>query len=247
VSAGSVVDQAGHIPVLLDEVLKNLVQSKTGTYVDATFGRGGHARGLLARLGPEARLIAIDRDPAAIAAAEQLAVEDTRVTVCHARFSELAGVLAGEGVDAAEGVLMDLGVSSPQLDEAARGFSFRMTGPLDMRMNPEEGLTAAQWLNEAEEADISRVLKDYGEERFARRIARAIVAVRPFSTTDQLAEVVVSAVPFGGKSRKHPATKTFQAVRIFINQELVEVREGLHAAFELLAPGGRLAVISFHS
>lgn len=236
-----------HIPVLLDEVLENLVGSTTGTYVDATFGRGGHSRALLSRLQPEARLVAIDRDPAAIAEANALAAADVRVTVCQAKFSSLAAVLAEHAVSDVQGVLMDLGVSSPQLDAAARGFSFLKDGPLDMRMDPESGESAADWLNRADEADIARVLKDYGEERFARRIARAIIAARPLATTVQLAEAVAQAVPSRGAQPKHPATRTFQAVRMFVNAELDELEQGLQAAFDALAPGGRLAVISFHS
>lgn len=236
-----------HIPVLLDEVLENLVGSTTGTYVDATFGRGGHSRALLSHLQPEARLVAIDRDPAAIAEANALAAADVRVTVCQAKFSSLAAVLAEHAVSDVQGVLMDLGVSSPQLDAAARGFSFLKDGPLDMRMDPESGESAADWLNRADEADIARVLKDYGEERFARRIARAIIAARPLATTVQLAEAVAQAVPSRGAQPKHPATRTFQAVRMFVNAELDELEQGLQAAFDALAPGGRLAVISFHS
>ncbi len=237
---------SSHIPVLLDEVLENLVGSTTGTYVDATFGRGGHSRALLSRLQPEARLVVIDRDPAAIADANTLAAADMRVTVCQARFSSLAAVLAEHAVQDVQGVLMDLGVSSPQLDAAARGFSFLKDGPLDMRMDPESGESAADWLNTAEPAEIARVLKDYGEERFARRIARAIIAARPLQTTAQLAEVVEQAVP-GRVQQKHPATRTFQAVRMYVNAELDELEQGLQAAFDALAPGGRLAVISFHS
>ena len=236
-----------HIPVLLDEVLKNLLRSNTGTYVDATFGRGGHTRGLLKVLGPRGRVVAVDRDPAAITEARSLAVADPRLTVCHARFSQLAEVLSGEDVAAVQGVLLDLGVSSPQLDDAERGFSFRFSAPLDMRMNPDEGQTAAQWLDSADETDIARVLKQYGEERFARRIARAIVAARPIATTDELAELVARAVPVRGPKGKHPATKTFQAIRIYINQETQELALGIEAGFDVLAIGGRLAIISFHS
>jgi 16S rRNA (cytosine1402-N4)-methyltransferase len=247
VDIDSISKDPDHIPVLLDEVLKNIVQSTSGTYVDGTFGRGGHARGLLGILDPNARVIALDRDPAAIASARDLAVTESRLTVCHARFSQLADVLADQNVADVQGVLLDLGVSSPQLDDAERGFSFRFSGPLDMRMDPSEGESAAQWLDTAEEADIARVLKDYGEERFARRIARAIVAARPLTTTEELAEVVAQVVPVRGKQAKHPATKTFQAIRIFINEETSELALGIRAAFDVLAKGGRLAIISFHS
>ena len=176
-----------------------------------------------------------------------MAATEPRLTVCHARFSQLVEVLADADVGEVQGVLMDLGVSSPQLDDAQRGFSFRFSGPLDMRMNPQEGESAAQWLNAADEADISRVLKEYGEERFHRRIARAIIAQRPMATTDELAELIVQAVPVRGQQAKHPATKAFQAIRIFINQEASELELGIKAAFSALAVGGRLAVISFHS
>ncbi len=236
-----------HIPVLLEEVLNNLVHATAGTYVDATFGRGGHARALLELLDADARLIALDRDPEALRAAALLASEDKRVTARHSRLGELAETLDALGVTAVDGVLMDLGVSSPQLDDASRGFSFAKEGPLDMRMDPERGMSAAEWLNEAAEADIAQVIKDYGEERFARRIARSIVAARPLSTTSQLAEVVAAAVPTRGPAIKHPATRTFQAVRMQVNDELGEIDNGLAAGFAALAPGGRLAVISFHS
>ncbi len=238
---------AEHIPVLLEEVLNNLVHATAGTYVDATFGRGGHARALLDRLSADARLIALDRDPAALQTARMLAEADGRVTVRHSRLSELGETLETLGVSAVDGVLMDLGVSSPQLDDASRGFSFAKEGPLDMRMDPERGMSAAEWLNEAGEADLARVLKEYGEERYARRIARSIIAARPLSTTTELAEAVAAAVPARGASPRHPATRTFQAVRMQVNDELGEIDSGLTAAFAALAPGGRLAVISFHS
>ncbi len=234
-----------HIPVLLDEVLKNLVQAKAGTYVDATFGRGGHSRALLRALDTHARVVTIDRDPTAVAAAQTLAAQDTRLSVLQGRFSQMTDLL--EAHTPVQGVLMDLGVSSPQLDTPERGFSFRAAGPLDMRMNPEEGESAAEWLNRAQEAEIATVLKEFGEERFARRIAKAIVAARPFEDTLALADVVAAAVPGRGQPGKHPATRTFQAVRIFINEEMQELDQGLQAAFAALAPAGRLAVISFHS
>ena len=236
-----------HIPVLLEEVLNNLVQCAAGTYVDATFGRGGHSRALLQRLTAGARVIALDRDPAAGAEGRLLAAEDDRFNIQQGRFSQLAQILDALHVEQVTGVLMDLGVSSPQLDEAERGFSFRLPGPLDMRMDPEQGESAADWLNRAEEADIAKVLKDYGEERFARRIAKAILAARPLQDTVALAKLVADAIPGRAQPGKHPATRTFQAVRIYINQEMAELEAGLAAAFAALAPGGRLAVISFHS
>ena len=242
-----VVPTGEHVPVLLEEVLANLVQAKSGVYVDATFGRGGHARKLLTVLDANARLIVIDRDPSAIEVAHKLAAEDARISVFHARFSELAEVLDRESINHVDGVLLDLGVSSPQLDDAARGFSFRADGPLDMRMNPNVGVGAAQWLDEASQDDIAFVIRTYGEERFAGRIARAIIAARPLETTEQLAKLVAAAVPARLQNKKHPATKTFQAVRMHVNQEPVELELGLVAGFAALAPGGRLAVISFHS
>jgi 16S rRNA (cytosine1402-N4)-methyltransferase len=240
-----------HHPVLCEQTVDLLTGRAAGAviegvYVDATFGRGGHSRRLLEVLGAESRVIGIDRDPEAVAAGMALAATDTRLRVCHGQFSELGDVLAELGIDCVQGVMMDLGVSSPQLDDPARGFSFRFDGPLDMRMDTTRGPTAAEWLNSADEADISWVLREYGEERHARRIARAIVAARPLQTTRELAEVVRAAQPRGTPG-KHEATRTFQAVRIQINQELQEIEAGLAAAFAVLAPAGRLAVISFHS
>ncbi len=237
-----------HVPVLLEEVLNNLVHVTAGTYVDATFGRGGHARAMLARLDPDARLVALDRDPRAVSAAERLAAEDARVISRKSRLSELASTLVQLDISTVDGVLMDLGVSSPQLDAADRGFSFRLDGPLDMRMDPDSGQSAAEWLNTAEEHDIADVLKRYGEERHARRIARRIVAARPLETTAALAELVAAAVPQrGGGKAKHPATQTFQAIRMRVNDEMAEIERGLEQAYAVLGPGGRLAVISFHS
>jgi 16S rRNA (cytosine1402-N4)-methyltransferase len=218
-----------------------------GVYVDATFGRGGHSRQILARLGPGGRLIAIDRDPQAVAAARQ--IEDPRLTAVHARFSRLREVLREMGVALVDGVLLDLGVSSPQLDEAQRGFSFRHDGPLDMRMDPSSGISAAQWLAQAGEREIGEVIRRYGEERFAKQIAGAIVAARsrrPIDRTRQLAEIVAQAVP-AREPRQDPATRTFQALRIYLNQELEELEVTLPQCVDLLAEGGRLAVISFHS
>jgi len=240
-----------HAPVLLTEVLENLLTDPRGVYVDGTFGRGGHARALLERLAPEGRLIALDRDPEAEAAAR--AWSDPRFTFVRAAFSSLPAVLAQCGVAQIQGLLVDLGVSSPQIDDPQRGFSFRADGPLDMRMNPDQGLSAAQWLGQVDVGELKRVLRDYGDERFAASVAKAIVARReagrPILRTGELAAVVAGAIPV--KSRKdalqHPATRTFQAIRIFLNQELEEVAMILPAALAALAPGGRLAVISFHS
>ena len=236
-----------HIPVLLAEALDALAVRPDGVYVDGTFGRGGHSRALLARLGPGGRLIALDRDPSAIAAGQ--AITDPRFTLVHARFAEMGAVLEQLGVHGVDGVLLDIGVSSPQLDEAARGMSFRQDAPLDMRMDTSRGETVAQWLARAEEAHIREVIRDYGEERFASAIAKAIVAARserPVDTTYQLAQIVAAAVRTR-EAGQHPATRSFQALRIFINQELEELSLVLPQALVALRPGGRLAVISFHS
>jgi len=236
-----------HRPVLLEETLAALAPRPDGTYVDGTFGRGGHARALLARLGPQGRLIAIDRDPAAIAAAHALG--DARVHAVQAPMRLLAATLDAAGVQRADGMLFDLGVSSPQLDDPARGFSFRADGPLDMRMDPSSGESAAQWLATAAEPEIREVIRDYGEERFAKQIAAAIVAARtsqPIRTTRQLADLVGAAVRTR-EPGQDPATRTFQALRIFVNRELEEVSLMLPQAVARLAPGGRLAIISFHS
>jgi 16S rRNA (cytosine1402-N4)-methyltransferase len=247
VAADSTVHK--HLPVLLVETMQALSISKDGVYVDATFGRGGHCRAILEALSDRGRVIALDRDPQAIAAAENLRIAETRLQVFQARFAELDSVIAGLGLNGAiHGVLMDVGVSSPQLDDPERGFSFRHAGPLDMRMDPSQGVDAAQWLNSADEEVIANIIWRYGEERRSRRIAKAIVAARPLHTTEALADVVAACVPRGNaKSAKHPATKTFQAVRIFINDELQELQRGVQGAFDSLAVGGRLAVISFHS
>lgn len=236
-----------HIPVLLAEALDALAVRPDGVYVDGTFGRGGHSRALLARLGPGGRLIALDRDPSAIAAGQ--AITDPRFTLVHARFAEMGAVLEQLGVHGVDGVLLDIGVSSPQLDEAARGMSFRQDAPLDMRMDTSRGETVAQWLARADEADIREVIRDYGEERFASAIAKAIVAARserPVDTTYQLAQIVAAAVRTR-EAGQHPATRSFQALRIFINQELEELSLTLPQCLSVLAPQGRLAVISFHS
>lgn len=239
---------AGHAPVLLGEVLEALAVRTDGFYVDATFGRGGHSRAILAQLGERGTLLAIDRDPQAVAAARAQFGADPRAMIVHAPFSLLSEVLAGTGRKA-DGILLDLGVSSPQLDDAARGFSFLRDGPLDMRMDPTSGEGAAQWLARADEREIATVIARLGEDRFARRIARAIVAARaeaPIDTTGRLAEVVARAVPTR-EPGKHPATRTFQALRIHVNAELQELEQVLPQAVDALAPGGRLAVISFHS
>ena len=239
-----------HIPVMLEEVLALAPAGPAPWILDATFGRGGHSRALLARLGPEARLFALDRDPEALVAARALAAEDPRVTVVAGPFGALAEALAphlqGRGLD---GVLMDLGVSSPQLDDPARGFSFRNDGPLDMRMSGE-GRSAAEVLAQCEEGELARIFKELGEERFARRIARALVAAREsgvvFTRTRQLAEAVAEAHPSWSPDR-HPATRVFMALRLHVNDELGQLEAGLRGAVELLAPAGRLWVISFHS
>ena len=238
---------AEHRPVLAAEAVEALSIRPDGTYVDATYGRGGHARRILERLGPRGRLIALDRDPQAVAAGRS--ISDPRFSITHAPFSALAQALDAQGAAHVHGVLFDLGVSSPQLDDPQRGFSFRAEGPLDMRMDPSQGLSAAQWLAAAEENQIQEVIRGYGEERFAKQIAAAIVAARrhaPIRTTRQLADLVGAAVRTR-EPGQDPATRTFQAVRIFVNRELEEVQMTLPQAVERLAPGGRLAVIAFHS
>ena len=221
-----------------------------GVYVDGTFGRGGHAGAILAVLGPRGRLVAMDRDPEAVQSAEQQFGADPRFEIEQGAFTMLSDMVARRQLQGrVNGLLLDLGVSSPQLDDASRGFSFSADGPLDMRMDPSSGMSAAEWLETASESDISRVLKTYGEERFSRRIARAIVEVRhtdPLRTTRQLAELIVEAVPVREKN-KHPATRSFQAIRIYINSELDEVTAVLAQVPGVLAPHGRMAVISFHS
>jgi 16S rRNA (cytosine1402-N4)-methyltransferase len=239
-----------HRTVLLEEAVDSLQidgDRANGVYVDGTFGRGGHSRRILERLGPQGRLIAFDKDPQAIAAAE--AVSDKRFEIVHDSFATMAEALTSRGVMQVDGILLDLGISSPQVDEAARGFSFRLDGPLDMRMDTTRGMSAAEWLATESEQTIGKVIKEYGEERFAFQIAKAIVArraIQPISGTRQLAEIVAHAVKTREKG-KDPATRTFQAIRIYINQELEELEVGLSAAFDKLAPHGRLAVISFHS
>jgi 16S rRNA (cytosine1402-N4)-methyltransferase len=236
-----------HKSVLLEQAVEALAVRPDGVYVDATFGRGGHSRLILARLGGQGRLVALDRDPEAVAAGQ--AIGDGRLVLRHAAFSELSQVLDAIGVQAVDGVLMDLGVSSPQLDDAARGMSFRFDAPLDMRMDTSRGRTAAQWLAQASQRQIAEVIKNYGEERFAPEIAKAIVAARSrgaIATTRQLAEIVAQAVRTREQGQ-HPATRSFQAIRIYINQELEELSLALPRCLDALKPGGRLVVISFHS
>jgi 16S rRNA (cytosine1402-N4)-methyltransferase len=238
-----------HTPILPLEIADALLWRLDGAYVDATFGRGGHSRVLLDRLADNARLLVVDRDPEAIAAAHGLAAADSRVRVAQGRFSELQDLAQEAGFEKVSGVVMDLGVSSPQLDDPDRGFSFRFDAPLDMRMDPTSGERAADWLNAADEAELARTFREYGEERYARRIARAIVARReshPLHRTDELVAVIDAAQPRRDR-HKHAATRVFQAIRIQINGELEELDRGLDAAFELLEAEGRLAVLSFHS
>jgi 16S rRNA (cytosine1402-N4)-methyltransferase len=233
-----------HEPVLLSEAIEALAIDPQGAYLDGTFGRGGHSRAILERLGPQGRLIALDRDPQAEQAAQE--IRDARFSFERAPFSTLSRVL---GSRVLQGMLFDLGVSSPQLDDPARGFSFRADGPLDMRMDPTQGESAAQWLARAEQQEIKEAIRDYGEERFAKQIAAAIVAARrsePLVRTGQLADLVAKAVRTR-EPGQDPATRTFQALRIYVNRELEEVSLMLPQALAHLAPGGRLALISFHS
>ncbi len=236
-----------HSPVLLYAAVDSLKVRADGVYVDCTFGRGGHSREILARLGRRGRLIALDRDAAAIAARGE--IDDERLQLRHERFSRLREVLRTSGVTQVDGILLDLGVSSPQLDDAARGFSFRFDAPLDMRMDTTRGATAAQWLASADEQELREVIRNYGEERFAKQIAAAIVAARargPVTTTRQLAGIVAQAVRTR-EPGQDPATRTFQALRIHVNQELEELTSVLPQCIDALAPEGRLVVISFHS
>ncbi|CAM5442045.1 16S rRNA (cytosine(1402)-N(4))-methyltransferase RsmH [Eoetvoesiella caeni] len=221
----------------------------SGVFVDGTYGRGGHSRFLLDRLAPDARLVVFDKDPLAIASAQELAAQDRRVAVVHGGFASMREELAKLGIEQVDGVMLDLGMSSPQIDDAERGFSFMREGPLDMRMDTSRGLTAAEWLAQASIEEIKEVIAKYGEERFAFQIAKAVVArreSRPMRTTLDLAELVASVVRTREKGQ-HPATRTFQALRIYLNQELEELAGALASVLKILAPGGRLAVISFHS
>ena len=239
-----------HRTVLLDEAVDALDLAgprADGIYIDGTFGRGGHSRLLLSRLGPNGRLIAFDKDLQAIATAEQ--IDDPRFSIVHDSFATMGSSLAAQGITYVDGILLDLGISSPQVDDAARGFSFRNDGPLDMRMDTTRGISAAEWIATATEQQLEKVIRDYGEERFAFQIAKAIVArraVEPISSTRQLAAIVADTVKTREKG-KDPATRTFQAVRIFINQELEDLEAGLSAAYAMLRPGSRMSVISFHS
>ncbi|HZF25990.1 MAG TPA: 16S rRNA (cytosine(1402)-N(4))-methyltransferase RsmH [Steroidobacteraceae bacterium] len=240
----------GHAPVLLDEALVGLAVRPDGYYLDATYGRGGHARAILMKLGPTGRLCAVDRDPEAVASAQQALGSDQRVRVVHGNYRNLAALVPKEWAERGlDGVLFDLGVSSPQLDSAQRGFSFMEDGPLDMRMDPASGESAARWLARVHEEELARVLRELGEERFARRIARAIVARRresPIARTSDLAAIVAAAVRTR-EPGKHPATRSFQAIRIHINEELESLSRALTSSLKLLATHGRLVVISFHS
>ena len=237
-----------HIPVLLTEAVDALVHVPQGTYLDGTFGRGGHTRAILARLSPQGGLVAFDKDPQAIAAGA--ALSDVRLQLVHAGFATMREQLAARGIDQLQGVLLDLGVSSPQLDDPARGFSFRVDAPLDMRMDTTRGETAADFLARADERQLTQVIRDHGEERFAVQVAKALVARRQgggaIRTTGELAAVVAGAVRTR-EPGQNPATRTFQALRIHVNAELEELEQGLSAALQLLAPSGRLVVISFHS
>lgn len=239
-----------HVSVLLDEAVQALAIQPAGRYLDGTFGRGGHSRAVLRLLGGEGRLLGFDKDPQAIAAGQALAAEDPRFEIVQRSFAELGDELVSRGWSGqVDGVLLDLGVSSPQLDDPERGFSFMQDGPLDMRMDPSRGQSAAAWIAAAPEADIAQVFKEFGEERFAKRMARAVVQrreVQPFERTGDLAKVLTEANPAWEKG-KHPATRAFQGLRIYINRELSDLEQGLQAAYEQLAVGGRLVVISFHS
>lgn len=240
-----------HISVLLHEAVDALAIKPNGVYVDGTFGRGGHSRLILSQLGENGRLIVFDKDPAAVLSGET--IEDKRFCIQHGGFSGMQRILQEMGVTKIDGVLLDLGVSSPQLEEVSRGFSFRSAGPLDMRMDTSSGQTAAEWLAVVAEDQLEKVIREYGEERYARQIARAIIVARtrqPIVTTLQLAEIVATVVRARQRQRenmRHPATRTFQAIRIYLNQELEELSLVLPQCVELLNPGGRLVVISFHS
>lgn len=240
-----------HIPVLQDDAIRYLVSDRNGIYIDATFGRGGHTREILKMLSPEGRLIIIDKDPEAIQHAHALYAKDERVLIHQGCFSELESLCRQLGCyGSVDGILFDLGVSSPQLNTAERGFSFSHDGPLDMRMDPTKGPSAMAWLNQAKSEDISRVLKRYGEEKYSKKIANKIIerrTAKPITRTRELADLIKEMVPKNPKERKHPATKSFQAIRIHVNQELDVLETALAGALKVLAPKGRLCVISFHS
>ncbi|QKZ07785.1 MULTISPECIES: 16S rRNA (cytosine(1402)-N(4))-methyltransferase RsmH [Pseudomonas] len=239
-----------HITVLLDEAVEALAIQGDGCYVDGTFGRGGHSRLILQHLGPQGRLLGFDKDPQAIATGQALAAEDGRFVIVQRSFAEMGSEIASQGLAGkVNGVLLDLGVSSPQLDDPERGFSFMNDGPLDMRMDPTRGVSAAEFIANAPAEEIARVFKEYGEERFAKRMANAVVArreIKPFERTADLAEVLKVANPAWEKG-KNPATRAFQGLRIHVNNELADLEAGLEAALESLEVGGRLVVISFHS
>jgi 16S rRNA (cytosine1402-N4)-methyltransferase len=239
-----------HQPVLLEEVVEALNIRPDGKYLDGTFGRGGHSRAILARLSEEGCLLSLDRDPEAVAAGEKLRMKDPRLFIAQGNYAELERYVREWGVEVGlDGILLDLGVSSPQLDDPDRGFSFMGDGPLDMRMNPLQGVSAKEWLAEAPERELTRVFWEFGEERHARRIARNIVMARQkqrLDTTGQLARLIENTIGRREK-KKHPATRCFQAIRIFINDEIANLATGLDTAIRLLRPGGRLVVISFHS
>lgn len=242
--------QQEHKPVLLDEAITGLAIKPEGRYIDGTFGRGGHSRAILEKLGAQGKLLAFDKDPAAIAEAEKDFINDERFILRQGSFAMLGERVTELGwMGQVDGILLDLGVSSPQLDTPERGFSFLHDGPLDMRMDPHRGISAADWLASAKEQEITEVLKEYGEERFAKRIARAIIKSRdesPIRTTKQLASIIAAANPKHEKG-KDPATRSFQAIRIYINQELEDIKSCLSQVIDVLKPGGRLVVISFHS
>jgi 16S rRNA (cytosine1402-N4)-methyltransferase len=238
-----------HAPVLLDEVLAGLAIRADGCYLDATFGRGGHAQAVLQQLGVEGRMVALDRDPAAIAAGNARFADETRLQLLHTPFASLQSAANAAGIARFDGVLFDLGVSSPQLDDATRGFSFMQDGPLDMRMDNSSGITAASWLAKVSEHELLRVISEFGEEKFARRIAGTLIHARDqqaITTTAQLSKLISDAVPTR-EPGKHPATRTFQAIRIAVNAELEQIDQALLQAMAVLKPGGRLCVISFHS
>ncbi len=238
-----------HTTVLLHETVDGCLTDPDGVYVDGTFGRGGHSRLLLSRLTEKGRLFGIDKDPLAIASGKELEAEDSRFRIVQASFADMKQALAAEGIDQVDGILLDLGVSSPQLDDAERGFSFLKDGPLDMRMNPDAGISAAEWVATTPEKEMVRVFKEYGEERFAKRMAGAVVrerAQRDITRTADLAEILKVANPAWEK-HKHPATRAFQAIRIAVNNELGDLENLLADSVDLLKPGGHLAVISFHS
>lgn len=244
------VAKSSHETVLMQEAVEALMVIENGVYIDATFGRGGHSRAILERLGDDGRLIVFDKDPEAISVAKEIQQTDTRLEIAHAPFSQIEEWTEARGLAGSiDGILFDLGVSSPQLDEAERGFSFLRDGPLDMRMDPGIGQSAAQWINSAKEKEIADVLYQFGEERHSRRMARRVILEReekPITTTGELAEIIKEANPAWERD-KHPATRAFQGIRIFINDELGELNKGLEQALSILKIGGRLVVISFHS